>query len=344
MPRSSLNIIGILCLLSIPLFSVVGIGLYRNKITPVENFFEISISNPPHVDTNSWSLRVEGLIDNPMTWSYEKFIELPNITEIATLQCVEGPSATGRWKGVQLRKLMDEVGLKPNAKELVFYAADGFSSSLPLEDALREDVILAYEVNGVALPTEIGYPLRLVAPNKLGYKWVMWIERIEVIDYDYQGYWETRGWDDDAPLAPYADWYLHALLLSVAFILGGLALVSGLKISNRTTSFRNLPSFVSHRFHLLTSLAFVALLIPFFFYWVIQTFLLREAIFYTIHGVVSLVMVGCNIGALVTGLGNFRKTKRGREWHYRVSIFSFFLFTITILFGLALTIGMRFFP
>ncbi|MFW9990178.1 MAG: molybdopterin-dependent oxidoreductase [Candidatus Odinarchaeota archaeon] len=74
-----------------------------------------------------------------------------------------------------------------------FYAADDYNSSLTIEEATENDVLLAYEMNSEVLPPEHRFPIRVVAPNQLGYKWVKWVVRIEIVNYDYKGYWESRG-------------------------------------------------------------------------------------------------------------------------------------------------------
>jgi DMSO/TMAO reductase YedYZ molybdopterin-dependent catalytic subunit len=107
-----------------------------------------------------------------------------------------GYEGTGEWTGVPLSYLLEQAGYSQNTLSVVFYAADEYSSSISLEKALLEDTILAYKMNGVTLPAEHGYPVRLVAPHKVGYKWVKWIVKIELVDYVYEGYWESRGYSN----------------------------------------------------------------------------------------------------------------------------------------------------
>ena len=92
------------------------------------------------------------------------------------------------------------AGVKAGAKEVVFYASDGFSSSLTIERALHPTTLLALQANGTVLTYGNGYPYRLVVPCKWGYKWVRWIVEIEVVDYDYKGTYESWGFSDEADI------------------------------------------------------------------------------------------------------------------------------------------------
>jgi len=98
-------------------------------------------------------------------------------------------------KGVRVKDLLLEAGVKPGANTVIFYAEDGYSSSLPLTYIEDRDILLAYAMNNVTLPAERGLPFQLVAEDRWGYKWVKWVTRIEVSDDEnYRGYWESRGY------------------------------------------------------------------------------------------------------------------------------------------------------
>jgi DMSO/TMAO reductase YedYZ molybdopterin-dependent catalytic subunit len=94
--------------------------------------------------------------------------------------------------------ILEQVGPEPSVQEIVFKCADGYSTSITLEEALQEGVQLCYRINGETMLPRHGYPLRLVLPEKYGMKWAKWITEIEFVDYDYKGYWERRGWSDYA--------------------------------------------------------------------------------------------------------------------------------------------------
>jgi hypothetical protein len=231
------------------------------------------------------------------------------------------------------------AGVKHGAVDIVFYGADGYTSSLDWPTENTSDVLLAYGMNGVPLPPDQGYPLRIVAQNELGYKWVKWVYRIDVVGYAYRGYWESRGWSDNAQIAAPTDWRLHAMLLSISFIFGGLAAISGVKLSPTMTDFKNLPKFVSRRFHIIVSLLFVSSATIFFTYWVVSTLIPRGAVFYELHGIVGLISIGLIIVGSAKSVSYLRHSQVKPTWHGRVSLYGFVLFLLNILLGFALTAG-----
>jgi len=102
---------------------------------------------------------------------------------------------------VLVKDLIEEAGIDPAAKVVKFFAYDGYSTSLPLEYIVDNDILMAHKMNGVVLPPERGFPFQLVAESKLGYKWIKWITEIELSDdANYRGYWESRGFSNDADL------------------------------------------------------------------------------------------------------------------------------------------------
>ncbi|MFX1296367.1 MAG: molybdopterin-dependent oxidoreductase [Promethearchaeota archaeon] len=340
-----LKFIGILILLSIPLIALTSLFISRNMITPNDEFFVISKGEIPELNENTWKLTIHGQVNNNLTFTYSNFTSQPSKEVLATLQCVDGPSGSAIWKGVSIKGLLDTAQLKTDAVDVVFYAADDYSSSLTIEEATEDNVLLAYEMNGEPLPAEHGFPVRVVAPNQLGYKWIKWVVRIEIVNYDYIGYWESRGWSDNATRTALSDWFLHAFLLSVAFIFGGIAMISGLKRSQFTELFHDLPKFVNKKFHIASALAFFLISLTSFIYWMISTILNRGAIFYTVHGIIALLSMVFLIPNVITGIKkNKKRDSRGKTWHYKFSVYSsiFFLSTILLGFYLALTGQFRF--
>ena len=171
------------------------------KLSSINDFRENSIKGPQIVDINTYRLSLSGLVANPQNYSYGDIIKKQNYSKVVTLNCVEGWSATILWEGVLLKDVFAEVKVDQKANTVIFHAVDGYSSSLPLDYVLNKNIILAYKMNGVALPPERGFPFQLVAEDKLGYKWVKWITQIELSDNNnYQGYWESRGFSNDANL------------------------------------------------------------------------------------------------------------------------------------------------
>jgi DMSO/TMAO reductase YedYZ molybdopterin-dependent catalytic subunit len=158
----------------------------------------------PSVDMAKWSLQIDGLVERPTTYLYSDMTSLPTYSDYYTLQCISNTVGgdlwgNAHWKGVRLVELLGRVGLKPGIRKVVFHADDGYTDSIALDAALRPDTLLAYEMNGEVLPKEHGYPARLLIPGIYGMKNVKWVTRIELVDYDFKGYWMQRGWDDAAP-------------------------------------------------------------------------------------------------------------------------------------------------
>lgn len=170
------------------------------KLTDFTKLRDNSIGGPVTVDSASWRLTVDGLVARPLSWRYDQVLALPRYQKLITLSCVEGWSATGLWQGVRVRDLLDSARPRPGATTLIFHAADGkYTTSLPLAVVRQRDLLLAYRINNAVLDARTGFPLMLAAEDKLGYKWIKWLSRIEVsADSAYRGFWEQRGYDDTA--------------------------------------------------------------------------------------------------------------------------------------------------
>ncbi|UCG45978.1 MAG: molybdopterin-dependent oxidoreductase [Candidatus Bathyarchaeota archaeon] len=172
------------------------------QLSPIDDFRENSIRGPQSVDNMSYRLAVMGLVSNEVEYTYEEVINDHQLfKKVVTLHCVEGWDATILWEGVLVKDLLEEAGVDSRAKVAIFYAVDGYSTSLPLDYLVDNDILLAYKMNDVVLPPERGFPFQLVAESKWGYKWIKWITEIELSDdMDYLGYWESRGYPNNADL------------------------------------------------------------------------------------------------------------------------------------------------
>jgi DMSO/TMAO reductase YedYZ molybdopterin-dependent catalytic subunit len=169
-------------------------------LSKIDDFRENSIKGPQNVDINSYTLTITGLANNSKTYTYDDVINAhQNYEKVVTLHCIEGWDVTILWKGVLVKDLLNEAGVDSKAKVVIFYAYDGYSTSLPLSFIIDNEILMAYKMNGLVLPPERGFPFQLVAESKYGYKWIKWITTIELSDNEsYRGYWESRGFSNDA--------------------------------------------------------------------------------------------------------------------------------------------------
>lgn len=176
----------------------------RPELTSNEDFYRIDINtSPPEVDASSWRLKLGGMVDNPLSLTIEDLINRPAATQVVTMQCISNPiggdlTSTSRWTGVPFGELLNEAGIQPGAEEVYIESADGFYESVALEDARDERTLLVYAMNGVPLPVEHGFPLRIYLPNRYGMKQPKWITTMEVIGEEGPGYWVDRGWSAEA--------------------------------------------------------------------------------------------------------------------------------------------------
>jgi DMSO/TMAO reductase YedYZ molybdopterin-dependent catalytic subunit len=183
----------------------VEVKSYQGKpLSPIKDLHENSIKGPQQIDHATYRLKVGGLVNKPLSLSYDELLAIqPRFQKVVGLNCVEGWSVTFLWEGFRINDLLAKAGgVKPGAKVIVFHAHDGYTSSLPLDYLTSRNILLAYKENGVPLTAEWGWPLQLVAEQKWGYKWVKWIDGIEVSsDVNYRGYWEQRGYSNGGNLS-----------------------------------------------------------------------------------------------------------------------------------------------
>jgi len=179
--------------------------LVGSEVTPNDAFYRVAIDIiDPTVDASNWSLVVNGLVGNPKTYTLDQVKALPQTTLYNTFECVSNVIngdliSNAKWTGVKLSDLLRDVGgPQSTAKYVVFYSVDGYSVGVPLSRAMLPDSMVAYLMNGQILPTRHGFPLRAVIPGLYGMMSAKWIKQISLLDSVYQGYWQTRGWTNDA--------------------------------------------------------------------------------------------------------------------------------------------------
>ena len=179
------------------------ISEYEGKnLSSVNDFRENSIKGPQHVDIAMYELEVTGLVEKPLNLTYDEVIDgYKHYKKMVRLNCVEGWSAEILWEGMLVKDILNEAGVLPETKTVIFHAYDDYTTSFPIDYIMDNDIIMAYRMNEITMPPERGYPFQLVAESKWGYKWIKWITKIELSDDEYyRGYWESRGYSNKADL------------------------------------------------------------------------------------------------------------------------------------------------
>lgn len=177
-----------------------------SEVTPNDQYYIVSKNlQDPTVGLSEWNLKVDGLVDHPYTLSYAELLAMPMQTQYESMMCISnevgGPNMSNAlWEGVRLADLLQKAGVKPGATKVVLHAYDDYTDSVHLSKAIEPTTLVAVRMNGVQLPNGHGYPARVLVPGIYGMKHAKWLTQIEVVNYDYQGYWEQRGWDDAAPV------------------------------------------------------------------------------------------------------------------------------------------------
>jgi len=158
----------------------------------------ITRSNPK-IDLKNYTLMIDGDVEKSLKLDWNGMLNLPSIESISDFHCVEGWSVLGlRWHGIRFRTIMELVKPRDTARSVTFGCADGYTTSLTLDELSGANVLLAYRLNGKELEEGYGFPLRLIVPDKYAYKSALWVTRITFTRVKELGYWEKRGYSDTA--------------------------------------------------------------------------------------------------------------------------------------------------
>jgi DMSO/TMAO reductase YedYZ molybdopterin-dependent catalytic subunit len=217
--------------------------LLREDVTPIGLHYLLIHYDIPRVDAQTWRLDVDGRVGTELSLELDALRALPPHEVVATMECAGNGRArldprpvsqpwlleavgTGRWRGVRLRDLLDQAHVELDTAEVLFTGLDRgiesgeeqvFQRSLSLADALEPDVLLAYELNGVPLPPQHGFPLRLLVPGWYGMTNVKWLTRITLIEEPFTGYQQARGYrlrqTDEEQGEPLSRIYPRALMV-----------------------------------------------------------------------------------------------------------------------------------
>lgn len=176
--------------------------------TSNKEFYRIDTAiSVPNIDLESWRLKIDGFVNNPLEFTYEELSAMPIIELDDTIACVSnevGGTLVGnaRWLGVRLDDLIREARPSSTADQIMGYSSDGFSAGFPLAALDGRDAMIAIGMNGEPLPLEHGFPARIIVPGLYGYvSATKWLTLIELTRFDKkQGYWVPRGWSAQAPI------------------------------------------------------------------------------------------------------------------------------------------------
>jgi DMSO/TMAO reductase YedYZ molybdopterin-dependent catalytic subunit len=169
-------------------------GQRETKTTPLRQIGAI-----PKTDLNTWRLEVYGEVEKPTTFTFKDLTTQPSVISFSDFHCVEGWSIlNNKWEGISFKTLAEIAKPKENVAYATFECDDGYTTSLPLSELLKDNVLLAYKLNDKPLSPERGGPLRLIIPSKYAYKSPKWIRKVKFTTKQELGYWETKGYSNTA--------------------------------------------------------------------------------------------------------------------------------------------------
>jgi DMSO/TMAO reductase YedYZ molybdopterin-dependent catalytic subunit len=169
------------------------------KLTPISKQNNNALKGTQNLNNNTYTLTIDGLVNHPLTLTYADLQAYPQISQLETLNCVEGWSFTAKWTGPSLSAIFADAGVQPGAVIAIFYTADvpvGYTS-LDLSYIDNNNIIIALKDNDITLTPDRGWPFQVVANGKYGYKWAKWVTRIELSsNTNFRGYWESNGYNN----------------------------------------------------------------------------------------------------------------------------------------------------
>ena len=174
---------------------------------PIRRLLRWGIDHPgiarenPKIDLETYTLTVDGEVQNPLKLSWKDVLKLPKVKSTSDFHCVEGWSVLNcEWEGIRFREFASLAKPKRVASFVTLECADGYTTSLSMQELSGDDVLLAYALDGKPLEEGFGFPLRLVVPDKYGYKSALWVTHIKFTSKKELGYWEKRGYSDTADI------------------------------------------------------------------------------------------------------------------------------------------------
>lgn len=170
------------------------------KLTPISQQGNNAIKGTQYIDRTTYRLVIDGLVDEPLSLSYDDLLVLPQESRLTDLNCVERWYFTAKWSGPTLASIFERAKPKPGVTNVIFHTADaGGYTSLEYGYIIDKRTIIALRINDVTIPADRGFPFQVVAESKFGYKWAKWVTHIELTnDTTFRGYWEQRGYNNKA--------------------------------------------------------------------------------------------------------------------------------------------------
>ncbi len=167
--------------------------------TQVTNFPVLDMGIKPEIALANWNLRVFGLVENELKLDWAAFQAMPQITDISDFHCVTRWSQLGMdWQGVSAKDILALAAPQPNAQFVTLHGYDNYTTNLPLEALLDDDVLVAHSVLGKPLSRDHGGPARMIVPKRYAWKGAKWLKAIELHEFDRRGFWEVRGYHNEA--------------------------------------------------------------------------------------------------------------------------------------------------
>lgn len=171
----------------------------RDRLPPgqtlVKDWPVLDLGVQPDVAPEKWRLRIEGLVQAPVRLTLDEFMALPQVEVTSDIHCVTQWSRyDNRWQGVRARDLIGMARPKEEARFVSFTSYDGYTTNVPLEELLREEVLFAHSWEGRPLTRQHGGPVRVVIPRLYFWKSPKWVTRVELLREDRPGFWEVRGY------------------------------------------------------------------------------------------------------------------------------------------------------
>jgi DMSO/TMAO reductase YedYZ molybdopterin-dependent catalytic subunit len=171
----------------------------RDRLPPgqheVRNWPVLDLGVQPDIPIEKWRLTLDGLVENPVRWTWQDFLAQPVTRLTSDIHCVTAWSRfDNRWEGVSARHVISVVRPRPEAKFVVLHSFDTYTTNVALDAFDDEDVLLAHRWEDAPIPREHGGPVRVVIPKLYFWKSAKWVKRIEFAAADRPGFWEIRGY------------------------------------------------------------------------------------------------------------------------------------------------------